>query len=1299
MRSKQVVLLLAIYLACINGCFAARITEPAFINYTTVDGLSLNKINHLATSHSGELLIATDNRINTFDGLSFNLAAATQQWSVGVEKIYELSKNEIAVINEKGELHGYHIETDSAFRFWDENEKNVHQFVHSTQISTGNLFLLDANNWLYKVEDKLLIKLFQLDNGQINSFSCSEELCWFAGDFGLSTVEIKSLQYLKRPLSNDLSANSIKYVQHLGEKLYLVLNDGRLVVQDQQNEWLVLAQLPINVQVSSLFKDHEDNLWVGTTESGLLWRPKSGESFYALKHDPLDQYSLPNDRIHDIKQDRFGVVWIATDRGLAKLDIPRVEMGHIRYNQSEFGLIDRDFSAIYELDDERLVIGNRESLTIYSVNGAKERIVNHKLLFKNNIFAMIQLESNVLWLGTKNGLLYVDLETYQVHSLETGTTILKETIYSLNSINSNSIVVGTSLQGAYILKVAERAVYPVQSNKAIQEVNAIYKDSNSRVWILHTKGVGRLRFRDTDYYSESIDLLSNFDITAMSEVGASKYWVGTKGRGLYIFDLSHSTLDKYSSEGIVNNPYVNGILYDGDSHWVSLDNSLLKINKANETTVYSQVDGIQDVEFNLALAHAGKSGLLYFGGSQGINAIQPKSQENVKQDAIPRASVNLKNSQPLGDMSKLPVDIHESLTPLSVKVKSLQTVLPSRNRIRYRFSEFGNEWNYSESAELTLPIYDLDPGEYSLTVQAKGHQSEWSTEEINWRFNIQPYLWKSRWAYALYAVLTVCFFYGLYSMRLNQLKRKAELLELTVQERTQEVVIQKQLIENQYQQLDTLAKSKEIFFENISHELKTPLTLVLGPIKKLRDKYASTDDSKMFHVVDRNANRVLDMVEQLLTISRLKSGLVNVSRTTVNLSDFVQSKINEFEYLVKQKSIKLEIEDKGKIQVLIDRDSLDKILNNLFSNAIKYNVTSGYLRVQYIETKGQVQLNITNSLAKDDVLDSKKVFKRFYREDSIEKGSGIGLSFTRDLVAQNGGKISISQSSPGEVTFQLLLDLSNDCVEDALKTNKTQSQTSSRETKVLLIEDDEDMRFYIKQELAEFTVETAVDGIEGIALAKKSIPDIIISDIMMPRLDGYGVASELSNHELTSHIPLILLTAKSSATSKIKGFKAGALEYLKKPFDANELRLRLNNIVKLQAQSRERYRSLLSPNTNQASFVIDRDKEFIQHCFEHLESNYATSEFDSKSFAQILNLSERQLQRKTKALFDLSPSLLIKEFRLKKAAEELLQGFEITATCFRCGFNDTAHFSRSFRQKYQLSPTEYKEKNHLKTIH
>jgi signal transduction histidine kinase/DNA-binding response OmpR family regulator/ligand-binding sensor domain-containing protein len=1325
MHRPRLVLLSLLTVTFAKMCLAERIVEPAFTNYSTIDGLSLNKINYISKRDSGELFLATDYLINTFDGSDFGVVAASHQWATAIERIYELSRNEFALVNESGELRGFDVRNDRLIDF--SADKREFQDLRFSLISFNQnkqLFLLDSKSRLYKLEQQKLSKVAQLDDINVDSFSCSLTECWFSSDSGIHLLTLDSLVLTKQPEiysaknqefpKENSNANSINYIQHSGSKLFLVLKGGAVYSKMGDEEWVTTGTLPHCIKINTLLLDDKDELWIGTAENGLFWRPKSSKEFFSLKHSQSDRYSIPNDSILDIKQDRFGVVWLATDKGLAKLDIPRMQMGHIRYNQSKFGLVDRDFSEIFELLDKRLVIGNRSSLTFYSKDGPKEKEIqlsskadneknkssndtssfctNRSSSF-NNTYAIEQLDSKWMWLGTREGLLKFNLESYQTEPLATKHPLLEKTTYSLKSINEDTLIVGTRSYGAYAYNTRTSIVTPIAKEQAIKEVNSIYRDNSGITWILHTNGVLKLQGQGSVFNPIEVKSLAELDVTSMSQINPNEYWIGTKGKGLYTLNTIKNTVSKYSTEGFTRNPYINGILKSGEDHWVSLDNSLVKIDKNKNSTMYSELDGIQDLEFNLAMEHKSAQGLLYFGGSRGINAFTPNLLAENYYDAVVDVSVKLNNSDELLEKVELPKEIHESELPIRVDAKSIQTVQTKKNRIRYRFSGFGENWEVSNNSRIQLPINYLQAGDYSLIVQAKGYRTDWSTEEFTWNFTVIPYWWKSSWAYTLYSIALLLLLYALYSLRLNQLKRKAESLELIVQERTDEVLSQKLVIEKQYQKLDSLAKSKEIFFENLSHEFKTPLTLVLGPIKKLSFKYGSSGDSKMFQVVEKNANKVLNMVEQLLTISRLRSGLSNISRTNIKFSDFIRSKISEFQFLVEQKNITLYIDELNDNNVLIDRDSLDKILNNLLSNAIKYNVQGGFIKIQYKEMQNKIQVDITNSVTPAEQIIPDNIFNRFYREDTIERGSGIGLSFTRELIEQNGGEIAVNQSKATEISFQLLLELSSGVEEHVKQAQSKAENVDNNQIKILLIEDDEDMRFYIKQELSEYTVETASDGVEGVALAKKSIPDIIISDIMMPRLDGYGVIEELSNHQLTSHIPLILLTAKSSAASKIRGFKAGALEYLKKPFDANELRLRIANILRLQAQSVKSYRGLLQPNNARSEMTIDRDSDFVQQCFEHLETNYSIPEFDGKSFAKMENMSERQFQRKSKALFELSPSALIKEFRLKKAAEELLMGHGITTVCFSCGFIDTAHFSRVFKQKHSLSPTEYKKLN------
>ena len=1290
-------------------CLAERIVEPAFTRYTTKDGLSLNKVNFLLPGLYGKMYIATDNSVDLFDGIDFKTIDASQHWSIGVEKIYFQSPSEIVSIDESGTIQKYDLLNSTRQELLDQKMEIRSEL--STQTNNGTIYFVSINkaeSSLYKLNGDTINKIFQIGQLDIKMLDCNEITCIFVTERGSHLLDLTALDFEKETLTPFLTDKTITFVKYLNDNLYLFTKSGELYKNGTHSDLVLLAKLPEGVSITSFLIDSNGSYWIGSKRSGLFWKPADVKDVYSLKHESFDHFSIPDNSIYDVKEDIFGVLWIATDIGLAKLDIPRMELGHIRFNQSVFGLNQRSISSIYELSSGDLLVGSRDQISLFDTNGKRIKDIRARQLKKRRTRFMNQINNREVILGTSCGLSKLDIESEiivdYIHSKECGNIGISSSdifdkieVFRFLFIDNSKVLLGTTQHGLLIYDIENDSTTKIKSENKVVDVNSIYKDANNRIWIAHADGLNLIIPEESIFESKSVALLEQISVSSIAQISETKFWIGTIGKGLYQLDLLSNRLEIFKVKGVKLNPYINGMLQTDNQLWVSFDKGLMKIDNHTTTnkkaTLLDYSDGLQDIEFNLGLFHKGNSGNIYFGGVQGLNAFNPERMNKTNRASIVGLSVKLSNSKEYDFNYGLPTEIHESELPISITLQSIHTKVPEKNRIRYKLSGIANDWIYSDTAKFSFTLFDLPEGKHELIVESAGYRSKWSNVDTRWKFFIAPFWWKTKWALLSYGVIVSLIVILLVALRLQQLKRNQRQLEFEVLKRTEVIVSQKQVIEKQYQKLDSLAKSKEIFFENLSHEFKTPLTLVLGPIKKLSSKYDSSDDSRMFQVAEKNANKVLNMVEQLLTISRLKSGLSNISKTNVKLSEFVQSKISEFQFLIEQKSITVHIDQLKSTNVLIDRDSLDKILNNLLSNAIKYNVRGGFIKIQYKEMQNKIQVDITNSVPLDEQIIPDSIFNRFYREDTVERGSGIGLSFTRELVEQNGGEIAVHQSNATEVSFQLLLELSNCLEEQVLHTQNNAQSVGSNKIKILLIEDDEDMRFYIKQELSEYTIETASDGVEGVALAKKSIPDIVISDIMMPRLDGYGVIEELSNHQLTSHIPLILLTAKSSAASKIRGFKAGALEYLKKPFDANELRLRIANIVRLQAQSVKSYRGLLQPNSAKSEMTIDRDKDFVQQCFEHLEQNYSTPEFDGKLFAQMENMSERQFQRKSKALFELSPSALIKEFRLKKAAEELLKGHGITTVCFSCGFIDTAHFSRVFKQKHRLSPTEYKKLN------
>jgi signal transduction histidine kinase/DNA-binding response OmpR family regulator len=545
-------------------------------------------------------------------------------------------------------------------------------------------------------------------------------------------------------------------------------------------------------------------------------------------------------------------------------------------------------------------------------------------------------------------------------------------------------------------------------------------------------------------------------------------------------------------------------------------------------------------------------------------------------------------------------------------------------------------------------------------------------------------------------------------------------LERSVIERTRQISAQKEELETQADKIMELDKIKSRFFANISHEFRTPLSLILGPLEK-KLAQPSMEDRREVEVMHRSAARLLTLVNQLLDLSKLEDGSLTLRASEQDLSKVVSIIASQFASMAEARGIHFAVNSTQCILAFVDTDKLTKVISNLLSNAFKFTPSSGYITI--LVKKGEPDLKYTEGYAEILVTDTgigieeehlPKIFNRFYQVDNSVtrdyEGSGIGLSLTKELVELHHGDISATSQPGCGSSFVVRLPLGKSFLGpkeiDTLLVNKDQfsslesPELNSNELmehngagrlnhKILLVEDNADMRYYLREGLKEqYTILEAADGKEGLMVAMTEIPDLIVSDLMMPRLDGKSLCEKLKIDEMTSHIPLILLTAKADVNAKIEGFQAGADDYISKPFHTDELRARIKNLIEGRKKLQEKFSRHLTLGPQEIQ-VTSLEEKFIHKVVSIIEKNMGEPSFCVENLSREAAMSSVQLYRKLKAVTGSTPNELIRSMRLDRASSLLRQrGGNVAEVAYQVGFSNLSYFSKCFREKFGHTPSE-----------
>ena len=813
--------------------------------------------------------------------------------------------------------------------------------------------------------------------------------------------------------------------------------------------------------------------------------------------------------------------------------------------------------------------------------------------------------------------------------------------------------------------------------------------------------------------------LPNYALLSLAQDPAqyNHLWIGTFGSGLCRFDKITGRIRRFTTaEGLPNN-VIYAIRPDGNGHlWLSTNRGLCRFDSRTfEVRNYTADDGLPGEEFDRHYEAILPDGRMVFGGIGGYTVFDPRRiGEDSFKPVVALTALRI-NNQPVNATSPdspIQRDINE--TPritldylqnfVSFDFAALQFNQSSKNQYRYKLTGLDNDWVYSGN-QATATYTNLPPATYTFVVNASNTSGVWSPHTRQIRIVIEPPFWQTWWAYAGY-VLLVLGAIGLFlRTRINRVRLMSQI----------------EMREKESIQVRELNETKSRFFANITHELRTPLTLILGPVEQLLAEIFEPQHQERLTTVHRNANRLLRLINELLDLAKLEAGNMTVTPTLGNLAEFVAQTTQEFNEEARRKHVRLQVHALLINQYYwFDGDKVEKILTNLLANALRFTSENDFITVSVtvlptVDTavpSERIRLTVSDTGAGIDGAKLPHIFNRFYQAgattDRAVGGSGIGLALVKELVEVMQGRVAV-ESRPGMgTTFVVELPCrpahavvaspvaNTPAGPDAAVQTPAGLLANEDRQRLLLVEDNDEIADYLLGVLSPFwQVRRVGDGQEGINAAVADGPDLIISDVLMPKVDGYELCRQLKSNLLTSHIPILILTAKTDFESRIEGFTVGADDYINKPFQVKELLGRVRNRLEQQQRSRHYYRTQLLreghlPVVSPA--VTDNDR-FMNRVYAVLEERLDDSSFGVESMTTVIGLSRMQLNRKIKAMTGLTPIELIRAVRLNRATELLLTGASVSETADRVGFDTPAYFSKVFKEQYQLTPSEFVDKN------
>lgn len=774
-------------------------------------------------------------------------------------------------------------------------------------------------------------------------------------------------------------------------------------------------------------------------------------------------------------------------------------------------------------------------------------------------------------------------------------------------------------------------------------------------------------------------------------------WIGTKGGGINRFDFSRGQFTHFTTANGLPNNVVYGILPDASGAlWCSTNRGIVRLSAAG-VSVYTVSEGLQGGEFNTQAFWKAPSGALLFGGVNGLNRFFPEELDvktpppvfivglEINRQKVPPDEAGKRFAGPLEYLNRLELAYDQN--NLSLEFAALDFTDPAKNQYRYRLDGLEDKWVEAGTGHFAHYSH-LPPGRYVFRVAGSNGAGVWNETPVRLTIVVRPPWWRSAAACWVYFLLFAGLAWRAYRFQINRIRWREHLA----------------FEHREARRIQALEQMKSNFFANVTHEFRTPLTLMLEPLRQLHQNPADPLLRDKLALAERNGRRLLDLVNQLLDSAKLESGSMGLDLRQGDLVAVAHSVFLSFLPSAKQKNIHLHWSAPETIPAfLFDAGKVESILNNLIANALKFTPAGGRIRIslgsrgdEKQKTEAFIEVRDTGIGIPAEALD--KIFERFYQVENASRpsgeGTGLGLALSKELAKLMGGDIT-AESEPGQgarFTFRLPVTTGEKPAAEPESPDQRPAPDETVERPLaLIIEDHADLRAFIRQSVGRgWQTLEAADGESGIQKALETLPDIVISDLMMPGRDGYAVCEALKNHELTAHIPIIVLTAKAALHDRLKGLRAGADDYLTKPFNAEELRARMDNLRALRRRLRERYEQI----SNGAAAAGDHplsapDQAFVLRFTQTIEQHLADETLGVEDFARKMFVSRVQLHRKLKGLTGRSATEFIRDYRLERA-RALLKNREggVGEIAMRVGFGNEKYFSTAFKEKFGMSPSQ-----------
>ncbi|OQP44553.1 hybrid sensor histidine kinase/response regulator [Niastella yeongjuensis] len=1338
---------------------AQQPTSRHFAHLDFNQGLSNNQVNCIYKGKKGFMWFGTMSGLNRFDGYSFktfrhSIKDTTSLTDDYIAKIATGPDNKLWIATRIG----FNIYDPATERF----DRQVDRYLQKRKLPAygltdvipagkGFLFVYRDQGVYYYENDKPVLSLTPQTTTRINIIADvktdSKNNIWVVYCNGL--IE----QFDATTKKKSSSTNMLQQKQGVANLLYRVYIDsqdelwvfgsgvinGLYQINPQKNTLRQIANtegtaiLSSNI-VMSVVQDNKGLLWIATDHGGLNILNKKGYTVQVLQNNPNDNNSLAQNSLTELYKDDQGVIWIGTfKQGINYYHEGIIQFPVYRHEEANKNSLPfNDVNEFVEDDKGNCWIGTNGGGLLYfdrdanSYKQFRHNALNDNSLCNDVIVSLFIEHARVLWIGTYfGGLDSYDGKTFthHRHAAKDSTSLSDNRVWEIYEDSNNELWIGTLEAGLEKYdRASNRFIHykPLAPNSVhTGYIAAITEDKKGNLWVGTSYGID-VRNKQTGAFTQLLGRetkLSNDNIISIYNDSRGYTWVGTRD-GLNVYNPENNSFQVFrTEEGLPDNTILNILEDNAHDLWVSTLNGISRISCFGSLNTgicigcinYDRIDGLQGIAFNENAALKTRRGELIFGGPNGFNLFDPaRITINTTAPQVLLTGFQVFN-QPIetGDTINRHVILQKAISEtdaitlrydeniFSIEFSGLGYINSHKTRYAYRLKGFNDNWLFTDGNTRRATYTNLDPGKYTFYVKASDERGHWKEQAVAVSIIVLPPFWLSPLAYVLYVLIALAVLYFARRAVIQQTKMRMAL----EQERKEA---------SRMRELDLM---KTRFFTNVSHEFRTPLSLILTPLEGMIKTAAEPAQRTQYQLIHRNARRLLNLVNQLLDFRKMEVHELKLHATEGDIIQFIEDSAGSFTDIAEKKHIRFSYTSALKsLYTQFDHDKLERIIFNLLSNAFKFTAEHGVVSVE-INSVPQQETTLLEINVKDTGIGiprnrQERIFERFFQYEipatMMNQGSGIGLAITKEFVNLLGGSIHVESEEGKGSVFTVILPVKEIIpseVSEAIPVSSTIPEIeisvipkipSNPVQTVLLVEDNDDFLFYLKDNLREcFNIVVAVNGRDGWQKTLSVHPDIVVSDINMPEMNGLDLCKKIRQDPRTKHIPVVLLTAQNSEEQQLRGIETGAADYMTKPFNFELLVSRIRNLLQQQQSMKQSFASQIAVKTTDVNLECPNQR-FVQDALTIVEKNISNADFSVEELSRALLLSRAAVYKRLFVLTGKTPIEFIRSVRLQRAAQLLAKSkMTVAEVAYETGFNNPKYFSKYFKVEFGKLPSAW----------